>query len=169
MVDQDIVDRVSEPILREYHLAFQGLRDTIAAIPDDEWIRGDTKGDIPVRQACHLLHACEAYSSGHRIKSGHRFGIPVNSFRQVVKEGAYPSRDAVLAYADDVEDMISAWVPEVTRQALSGAPKVHSPLNRVIYLLRHTIVHLAYLRHELYRRGIDRPQYGKRHAHERKR
>jgi hypothetical protein len=132
MVDQEIVDRVSEPILREYRLAFQGLRDTIAAIPDDEWISGETKGDLPVRQACHLLHACEAYSSGHRVKSGHRFGVPVNSFKQVVKETAYPSQDAVLTYVDDVEAQISAWVPEVTRQALSGAPKVHSPLNRVI-------------------------------------
>ena len=166
MIDQEIVDLVSEPILREYRLAFQGLRDTIAAIPDDEWIRGETKGDIPVRQACHLLHACEAYSSKHRIKSGHRFGVPVNSFKQVVKKGAHPGRDAVLAYVDDVETLIAAWVPEVTRQALSGAPKVHSPLNRVVYLLRHTVVHLAYLRRELYKRGIERPPYGKRTARE---
>jgi hypothetical protein len=159
MVDQEIIDRVSEPILREYRLAFQGLRDTIAAIPDEEWIHGETKGDIPVRQACHLLRACEAYSSGHRIKMGQRFGVPVDSFKRVVDKADYPSREAVLAYVDDVEAQIAAWVPEVTRQALSGAPKVHSPLNRAIYLLRHTVVHLAYLRRELYKRGIDRPRY----------
>ena len=59
MVDQDIFDRVSDPILKEYRLALQGLRDTIAAIPDDEWIRGESKSDVPVRQACHLLHTKE--------------------------------------------------------------------------------------------------------------
>lgn len=159
MLDQEIIDRVSEPILREYRLAFQGLRDTIAAIPDDEWIRGETKGDFPVRQACHLLRGCEAYSSGHRVKMGQRFGVPVDSFKRLVKETDYPSRDDVLTYVDDVEARICEWVPEVTRQALSGAPKVHSPLNRVIYLLRHTVVHLAYLRRTLYKRGIDRPRY----------
>jgi hypothetical protein len=167
MVDQEIIDRVSEPILREYRLAFQGLRDTIEAIPDDEWIRGESKGDVPVRQACHLLRGCEAYSSGHRVKMGQRFGVPVDSFKRVVQEADYPSRDAVLAYVDDVEAQIAAWVPEVARQALSGAPKVHSPLNRVVYLLRHTVVHLAYLRRELYKRGLERPPYGKRAARER--
>jgi hypothetical protein len=159
MLEQDIISRVSEPILREYRLAFQGLRDTISATPDDEWVRGETKGDMPVRQACHLLRACKAYSSGHRVKMGQRFGVPVDSFKRVVEEADYPSRDDVLAYVDDVEAQIDAWVPEVTRQALSGKPKIHSPLNRVIYLLRHTVVHLAYLRRELYKRGIDRPRY----------
>ena len=168
MLDQDIIDRVSEPILKEYHLAFQGLRDTIATIPDDEWIRGEKKGDIPVRQACHLLRACEAYSSRHRVKMGQRFGVPVDSFKRVVQESAYPSRDDVLAYVDDVEAQISTWVPEMARQALSGSAKIHSPLNRVIYLLRHTAVHLAYLRRELYARGIDRPRYGKRLPSERR-
>jgi hypothetical protein len=157
--DPKIVDRVSEPILREYGRAFQGLRETIAAIPDDEWIRGDTKGDVPVRQACHLLRACEAYSSGGQVKMGQRFGVPVDSFKRVVEGNAYPSRDAVLAYVDDVENRILDWVPGVVRQALTGAHKIHSPLNRVLYLLRHTVVHLAYLRRELYRRGIDRPRY----------
>jgi hypothetical protein len=55
MVDQDIIDRVSEPILREYRLAFQGLRDTIAAIPDNEWIRGETRGPARLYQAS-LVH-----------------------------------------------------------------------------------------------------------------
>lgn len=169
MVDQDIVDRVSEPILREYRLAFQCLRDTIAAIPDDEWTRGETKGDIPVRQACHLLRVCEAYSSRHRAKIGQRFGVPVDSFKRVVEKCSYPSRDDVLTYVDDVEAQPLTWVPEIARQALSGAPKVHSPLNRVIYLFRHTVVHLAYLRRELYKRGINRPRCGKRHLSEHKR
>jgi hypothetical protein len=159
--DQDTIDRVSEPILREYRLAFQGLRDTIRAIPADEWTKGDRPGDVPVRQACHLLGAAEGYA-GHRARAGTRFGVPVESFGRIVAVDAYPSREAVLAYLEDVERRIEAWVIEKTRQALSGKKKVHSPLNRVLYLLRHTVVHLAYLRRELYARGIDRPEYGKR-------
>ena len=158
MTDQEMVDRVSAPILREYRLAFQGLRDTIRAIPVEEWAKGDALGDMPVRQACHLLHACESYS-GHRTRVGTRFGVPVESFGRTVPEDAYPNQEDVLAYVDDVETRVDAWVVDKTRQALSGKPKAHSPLNLVIYVLRHTVVHLAYLRRELYARGIPRPKY----------
>jgi hypothetical protein len=167
MVEQEIIDRVCEPILKEFRLAFQGLRDTIAAIPDDEWIRGEAKGDVPVRQACHLLHTCDAYSSDYRLKIGHRFGVPVDTFSRVVEESAYPSRDAVLTYVDDVETQLRPWVCEMVQKALSGASKARSPLQRVVYLLRHTVVHLAYVRREMYTRGIKRPSYGKRVVYER--
>ncbi len=158
MIDESIVDRVSDPILREYRLAFQGLRDTIEAIPAEEWTRGNRPGDIPARQACHLLHAAESYS-GHRTRVGTRFGAPVESLKRRVAEDAYPNQKAVLVYVDDVEARIATWVVEKTRQALSGEKKQHSPLNLVVYVLRHTVVHLAYLRRELYVRGIDRPRY----------
>ena len=168
MIEQEIIDRVCEPLLREYCLAFQALRDAMAVTPDDEWIRGDVKGDIPVRHACHLLHTCDAYSSEQRIKVGHRFGVPVDTFGRVVEDSAYPSRDAVLVYVDEVETQLAPWVRKMARQALSGAPKARSPLYRVVYLLRHTVVHLSYLRRELYERGIDRPKYGRRAAGERR-
>jgi hypothetical protein len=156
--EQDTVERVSEPILREYRLAFQGLRDTIRAIPAEEWIRGEALGDVPVRQACHLLYWCDGYS-GHRTPVGTRFGVPVESFGRVVPESVYPNQQDVLAYVDEVEVRIEAWVVDKTHQALSGKRRAHSPLNLVIYVLRHTIVHLAYLRRELYARGIPRPRY----------
>ena len=168
MIEQTIVDRTSDPILREFHLALQALRDTIAATPDEEWIRGKTKGDVPVRHACHILHTCDAYTNGYRIKTGHRFGVPVDGFGRVVADDAYPGRDDVLVYADEMEAQVRAWVPEMIRKTLSGAPKARSPLDRVVYLLRHTVVHLSYMRRELYHRGIKRPHYGKRTPDERK-
>ena len=158
MSEQEMVERVSAPILREYRLAFQGLRDTIRAIPAEEWAKGDVPSDMPVRQACHLLYWCECYR-GHRTRVGTRFGVPVESFARMVPEGAYPSQEDVLAYVDDVGSKVEAWVVDKTRQALSGKRKAHSPLNLVINVLRHTIVHLAYLRRELYARGISRPRY----------
>ena len=167
MVDQEIVDRVSEPLLREFHLAFQGLRDAITVIPDEEWVRGETNGDVPARHACHLLHTCDAYSSAYRLKTGYRFGVPVDSFGPVIEKADYPGREAVLIYAGEVEAQLAPWLSEMVRRALSGAPKARSPLYRVVYLLRHTVVHLSYLRRELYGRGIKRPHYGRRTARER--
>jgi hypothetical protein len=168
MMEQTIIDRVSEPLLREFHLAVQALRDTIAATPEKEWIRGKTKGDVPVRHACHILHTFDSYTNGYHIKSGHRFGVPVDRFSRVVADADYPSREEVLVYADEMEAQLASWVPEMVRRALTGAPKARSPLYRVVYLLRHTVVHLSYVRRELYYRGIKRPHYRKRTPDERK-
>ena len=159
MENQEIIARVTEPILREYQSAFKSFRETIAIIPDDEWTRGDKPGQIPVRLACHALFALDAKSGGHQVKASTRFGAPVGTFSRVVSQEAYPNRQAVLAYIDDLEKQTLAWVIETARKALSGAAKQPSPLNAVLYYLRHTIVHLANLRWEMDRRGMHNLDY----------
>ena len=159
MEEQEAIERVVEPIWREYQAAFKAVKETIQAIPDDEWTRGDQPGKMPVRLACHLLFALDAKSGGHKTKASTRFGVPVGAFRLVVSPDAYPSRQAVLVYVDDVEKQTETWVMEMARKALTGKKKQPSPLNSVIYYLRHTIVHLANLRWEMDRRGMPTPDY----------
>ncbi|MFH1567222.1 MAG: DinB family protein [Gemmatimonadota bacterium] len=155
---EEVVDRASEPLLREYARAWKGLADSIRAIPDGEWRKGDKPGDVPARQACHLLFACNGYA-GHRRRIGARFGVPVESFGRAVAPEDYPTREAVIAWIPEVEEHVAQWVRACTRKALTGARKRYSPLNTPVYVLRHTAVHLAYLRREMYRRGIPRPRY----------
>jgi hypothetical protein len=156
---EELVERAAEPVIREYRLAFRGLADSIWAIPEAEWTRGDRPGDVPVRQAAHLLFACVAYGGGHRLKHGQRFGVPVESFQKIVPAEAMPDRQAVLDWIPEVEGLVVGWVTRCARQALTGTRKAHSPLNVPVYVLRHTVVHLAYLRREMYRRDIPRPRY----------
>ena len=159
MDNQDIIERVAQPILREYQAAFKAMRETIAVIPDEEWTRGEKSGHIPVRLVCHALFALDAKSGGHRVKASTRFRVPVGTFTRVISQEEFPIRQDVLTYLDDVEKQTYDWVLETTRKALSGAMKQPSPLNAVTYYLRHTIVHLANLRWEMNRRGIPNPDY----------
>jgi hypothetical protein len=159
MDNQDSISRVTEPILREYQSAFKSFRETITIIPDDEWTRGDKPGQVPVRLVCHALFTLDAKSGGHQVKASTRFGAPVGTFNRIVSPEAYPNRQAVLAYIDDVEKQTQDWVTETARKALSGVAKYPSPMNAVLYYLRHTIVHLANPRWEMDRRGIQNPDY----------
>lgn len=159
MVEQEVIDRIAEPILKEYADFFQGLRDTIQAIPDDEWTKGKRKGDVPVRHACHLVRALARYCTAWKVDYSERFGSATATFSRNVDPEDFPDRAVVLECVGDVEGRVKAWVPEVVRQTVSGSRKRHPPLGRAMYILRHSIVHLAYIRREMYWRNIPRPPY----------
>jgi predicted transcriptional regulator len=91
MENQEMIDRVTEPILREYLAAFKAMRETIQAIPDDEWTRGETPGKMPVRLVCHALFALDAKSGGQQVKASTRFGAPVGTFNRMVDQEDYPT------------------------------------------------------------------------------
>jgi hypothetical protein len=159
VIDHDSIDRISEPVLTEYSCLFQGLRDTIQAIPEREWTKGDRKGKVPARQACHLLLPLMRYSTSWRVKTTDRFDTAVSTFSRNVDTEDYPSQASVIEYTHEVEAVIEDWVPRLVKQTLTGKRKQHPPLGRAIYLLRHSVVHLAYLRREMYERDIPRPTY----------
>lgn len=154
---EEIVDRVAQPLVSEFRAALKGLRDSVSAIPDVEWVADVKPGDCLPRHACHLLFSIEAYLDGHRVKMGQRYGVPVESLHKVVER--YPSQADVLRHITAIDERIDGWVRKFARKAMTGKRKQHNPLNRVVYVLRHAIVHLAYLRREMYRRGIPRPRY----------
>jgi hypothetical protein len=159
VADLESIDRIAEPILKEYADLFQGLRDTIRAIPAEEWAIGERKGKVPARQACHLLRALLHRSTSWKVKSTDRFEVAAATFSRNVAPDGFPSQQSILEYVDEVEAWVRPWVPELVRQTLSGKRKQHPPLGQAIYILRHSIVHLAYIRREMYERGIPRPGY----------
>ena len=158
MNDEELIEQMAEPILREYGFAFKAVRGCIESIPDDMWTVDDELDGMFCRQVCHLLWAADAYSGGHRTKAATRFGVPAGSYG-IKNLERFPGRQEVLAYVDEVETQVAAWVRLRTKQNLTGKKKVHPPMNVVVYTLRHTAVHLAYLMRDMHRRGIRRPDY----------
>jgi hypothetical protein len=145
---------VGEPIRAEYVAAFRVLRETLACIPDEEWLSGDSKLREPVRQVCHLLLALEGYLGGHKARSGQRFGTPVDSFVARVDTDSCPSPSDILPWIEELEEVVERHLEKALDLTLSDKAKKHPPLNRALYVLRHTTVHTAYLIWELRGRGI---------------
>jgi hypothetical protein len=159
MNEDELIEQTAAPILQEYRLAFKALRGCIQHISDEDWIKGSDPGMILASQVCHLLWACDGYSGGWKVKASTKFGVPAGSFANHIFPQDYPGRGAVMAYVDEVEQQVSDWVVQKTRQNLTGKKKIHPPLTRVIYTLRHTVVHLSYLMRDMHLRGIPRPDY----------
>jgi len=159
MEHADLRRHILEPIVREYQAAFRALRESVMAFPYEEWISGERKANQPVRQACHLLFGVESYLGGHKARMGGRFGIRVESFKSTLDPAQCPPPKAILPWIDEAEGIANAFIAKAVDASLTGTAKRHPPLNRVLYVLRHTIVHLAILRRELFERGIDRPRY----------
>ena len=159
MTQSAMFRNVFGPIHREYTCALDGLRDVIKACPGAEWTQGETGSRMPVRQAAHCLFAVETYLGGHKRKMGQRFGCRCENFRSKVPAGRYPPRREVLKNLQEVRPIARAFIEEAVRTTLTDKALRHPPLSRAIYVLRHTVVHLAYLRRELFLRGIDLPAY----------
>jgi len=159
MTQSAMFRNVFTPIHNEFTCALNGLRDTIGACPEAEWTKGDPASRIPVRQAAHCLFAIETYLGGHKRKMGQRFGYRCENFRSNVQAGRYPGEKEVLKNLEEVRQIARTYIEEAVKKTLTDKARKHPPLNRVIYVLRHTVVHLAYLRRELFLRGIDLPAY----------
>jgi hypothetical protein len=94
-----------------------------------------------------------------KVDTQGRFPTSAATFSRNVDPADFPTRESILEYADQVEVRVQEWVPELVRQTVTGKRKPHPPLGRAIYILRHSIVHLAYIRREMFERDIPRPNY----------
>ncbi len=153
----DLKRHIAEPLMVEYRAALSAVRDAILAFPKDEWRKGEKKANQPVRQAGHLLYAIELSLGGHRARVGKRFGVPVESFTANFAAEDCPSAEEFLPWIEEVEQIAMKYIEGAVTKSITGSPKKHLPLRRPTYLLRHTVVHLTLLRHELSRCDIKKP------------
>jgi hypothetical protein len=159
---QDDAVTVNETLIFQFGAVLDQLRETIERIPADEWVRGDSRRRTPVRQAVHIIGPFEAYAkraAGGHFRWGDRWGHKVGTFGRNIPVEALPDQDAVIEYLEEVRGQIGRWLGEMPmdwlrkpRHVASG--RFHSNLGRVLYVLRHAVLHLGYLNEELHRRGI---------------
>ncbi|HUT61093.1 MAG TPA: hypothetical protein VNA25_24865 [Phycisphaerae bacterium] len=146
---------ILEPIRREYRAAFKTLRQTLSCIPQGQWLEGRRKINEPVRQVCHLLFGVESYLGGHKAKMGGRFGTAAESFTSRIDPKKCPRPSEILRWIDEVVEIADRHIERAVDMSLRGTARQHPPLNRVLYVLRHTTVHLSYLIWELRARGVS--------------
>jgi hypothetical protein len=83
------------------------------------------------------------------------------SFRFKVPD-SYPSREDVLAVIATVRMAAPDYVDRVVLKSLSGKAFSVPPLFKMQYLLRHSTVHLSYMRAALSGLGYRIPDFSKR-------
>ena len=138
---------------REFEILLDCLAGTIRAISDEDWVSGDSLRHTPAHQACHCLVPIVRYLQvdvGTAV-IGFRFKIP----------SEYPSRGHVLDIIAATRPGTGSYVADVVDQTLVDKAQRFPPMFKMIYLLRHSVTHLAYLRDELRRRGYRLPKHTK--------
>lgn len=138
---------------REFDACLTCLEETIAVLSDEDWVQGETNRQKPVHQACHCLGPVISYAD-----------IPIDCshiYFRFKDPSSYPSRQEVLAIIKTIRSGLKDYITGVVDRTLVAKELHVPPLFKMIYLLRHTIVHLCCLREEAVRRGYRLPIYSK--------
>ena len=151
-------DNLLIPLKKEFKAFFLCAKQTIACIPSAQWCSGPMRRCVPAWQACHaleLLRDLLRSESQAAVKTG-----PLAwKFGPRIKAGDIPQQTEVIAVLDVLAPLILAHLPGVVQKTCDAKQLSNPPLNRWLYVLRHSIIHLSYLRHELMVRGITVPDY----------
>jgi hypothetical protein len=158
---------IVESLVFQFETTLGEVGETIAAIPDDEWKKGERGDLVPVRQVCHIIAGCDVYASEGLDKPfawEDRLGAPVGLLHRALTPDELPDKQAVVDYLDETRGLVKTWLEGLTERQLcrprrNKRERYNSHLGWVLYVLRHTVVHLGCLRAELKRRGIKYPEF----------
>ena len=155
---------IAESLTHQFSNTLDVLRETIGLVPDAQWTVGESPSRIPARQACHIIGGCDMYSAKDRFAWDRRFGAPVGLMDKDVPAERLPSKDAMVAYLDDTRDQVAQWLAAMAPEQLltpqeSSRQRCRCALGHVIYVLRHTALHLGHLHAELNTRGIGHAEF----------
>lgn len=134
-------------LARQFRAAFEGLRDVITKVPDDQWLTGDTRDQVPARRATHTfesaVHHCQLPKGCQLIAPRRPAGA------------AYPSREDLLAYVTDLADQVEAALGAVTDEQLAAPNRrFETVLEYWLYALRHIQHHVGQLSSTLRERRL---------------
>jgi hypothetical protein len=153
--------RIADELIFQYDNLLHVLSVTIRPLSHKQWVSGATPARTPVRQACHIARACDAYATRDWDICRRHFWAPVDSLDEDLPVDRLPATRQVLDYIDGVRGHIHAWLGGMSNEDLLGpAPnpgwsqRGWTMLGHVIYVLRHGTLHLGHLRAELKGRGI---------------
>ena len=151
-------DNLLIPLQKEFKALFVCTRQTIASIPSDQWSSGSMRRCIPAWQVCHMLEPLRDLLRSEREEAAEAEPLAWQLTTRI-KAGDIPEQAEAIAFLDALAPLILAHLAQVVRKTCGAKSLSNPPLNRWLYTLRHSIIHLSYLRHELLVRGVSVPDY----------
>ena len=132
-----------EDLRDQFQHTFRMLEAEIKRFSSEQWLKGISPFQTPAVQAMHLYDCLDFYFCGKsEYDWGHRFG---GGWWELPPEH-WPSQAGVLAYSQELEERILAYLASLDQAALSQpAPVEEDPernqLGALVYALRHTLHH----------------------------
>ncbi|GAB4446226.1 MAG: hypothetical protein Kow00120_16360 [Anaerolineae bacterium] len=149
--------KIGDALANQYARTWRELREAVEHCTDAAWKGGDHPVFIPVRLACHLVETVDYYTQDR--PEGFQWGAAWGGADCEKDDlGLLPDRAALLAYADTVRTRVDAWLRGASDDELLGENTFRwtgdTPMERMIYTIRHSQHHIAEINEELTRRGL---------------
>jgi hypothetical protein len=134
-----------EDLIDQYKHTFRILYQEIERFQEDEWLKGFSSFQVPVKQAMHIFDCLDFYFQGHLVVEyqwGYRFG---GGWWELA-DSQLPTRDDVLNYAWELESVVISQLETKDDFDLSEPSPIQfewarTQLGLYIYALKHTLHH----------------------------
>jgi len=147
---------IAAELAGQFDRTWRMFRQAVERFPQDQWLAGDVTSLVPARQAYHVVEMADYFTSPAPDQFAWcRFG----SFWDTSRVQKLPSRQELLAYLEEVQQRVDAWLGGRTDEEMLSPDALfgwtgQSLLGRAVHLLRHTQHHLAEMNAELRRRNL---------------
>lgn len=147
----------------QFRRQWSTLRESVNAVPDDQWRAGEHIHLVPARLAYHIFGGTEVYARSTSYEEFRRDRVFGGDW-QVMGAEELPDRAAALRHIDALEKAVERWLSSLEDEGLlttnDGFPWTgEKKLGRALYLLRHTQSHMGEMNAELRRRGLPRGKW----------
>ncbi len=148
---------IGEEIAAQFARTWRVFRAQMEALCPEDWRSAEDRYLVPASLALHLVDTAHYYASPSR--EVHHRTKPIAVDWEDAAPEELPAREEVLAYAADVEAMVARWLEGATDEEILGPNDAFpwtgaTPLQRALYLLRHSQHHLAEINLILRARGL---------------
>jgi hypothetical protein len=155
------VESLTEELCFQFDNTFHVLATSIRHLSHRQWISGVTPFQTPVRLACHILAPCWHYTGG-QADSDWDIIVRTGALDGEIAADNLPGIDQTEKCIEEVKAAIKLWISGIGDDGLLGRcpnwgwrERGTTQLGYIIYLLRHTTLHLGHLQMELHSRGIQ--------------
>jgi uncharacterized damage-inducible protein DinB len=148
---------IGQGLADQFERMWTMLRETIDNCAEEEWKREAGHWFLlPSRLAYHTIETVEFYSrqSPEGMDWNGRFGVDWET-RETER---LPDREPMVNYLDDIRGSLREKLQSLPDEALTAEHAFPwtgaTPLERMIYTLRHSMFHVGQIQAELRRRGL---------------
>jgi hypothetical protein len=131
-----------QSLVDQYTATFTLLRRSIICFSGEQWQDGISGFEVPVNVAYHTLQCLLYYFRADPEKTYRETPLRFGKDWWELDESDRPDQDAMLAFLDDVEEMVIGRLAALAERDLGVPfPVLGTVLGNALYALRHTMHH----------------------------
>ena len=164
MSNKESDNRITRSMLKQFNRKWNMLNQAIEKYPEEDWLKDEGEWTYSYI-IFHILETAKFYlaNSPDEMVWGERVGIDweTDSKEKIAKAKSEISKEFLLEYLEELKENTLILLEKISSEKLMDQDGFHkfgfeSVLEKLIYLIRHTSVHLGELSKTLRDKGYER-------------